>query len=94
MSTAVDLLLDLNADPEVRSKTHREIVEEMSWNTALYKAETRGEARGKARGKAEGLAEGKAEEAASIAQNMKKEGMSPEVIARITGLSISVIEKL
>jgi len=38
--------------------------------------------------------EGRAEEKIEIAQNMKKEGFDPAVIAKMTGLPVSEIERL
>ena len=49
---------------------------------------------GKAEGRAEGRAEGKAESQREIAHTMKTNGISPEMIATCTGLSIQEIELL
>lgn len=53
-----------------------------------------GLAEGKAEGKAEGLEEGRAESQRLIALNMKKQGISPAIIAQCTGLSATEIEAL
>ena len=45
-------------------------------------------------GKAEGLAEGKAEERLKNARGMKAAGISPDLIAQITGLSLETIREL
>lgn len=45
-------------------------------------------------GKLEGKLEGRQEEALHIARELKKEGLSPEFIARTTKLPLEVIEKL
>ncbi|GHT19409.1 hypothetical protein FACS1894189_8200 [Planctomycetales bacterium] len=45
-------------------------------------------------GKAEGLAEGKAERSAEVAANMKREGLDSALIAKLTGLPVSDIERL
>lgn len=49
---------------------------------------------GRADGLAEGKAEGRSESQRQIATNMKKQGISPEIIAQCTGLSIGEIETL
>lgn len=53
-----------------------------------------GLAEGLAEGKAKGLEEGRSESQRQIAINMKKQGISPEIIAQCTGLSIGEIETL
>ena len=57
-----------------------------------------GEASGFIKGKAEGLAQGKAEGEAKAclnnARGMKAAGISPDLIAQITGLSLETIEGL
>ena len=53
-----------------------------------------GKAEGLLEGKAEGLLEGKAESQRQIAINLKKQGISSEVIAQCTGLSIEDISAL
>ena len=50
--------------------------------------------KGKAEGLAEGLAEGKAESARNIALEMLDRGLDPKLVAEITKLDISEIEKL
>jgi predicted transposase/invertase (TIGR01784 family) len=45
-------------------------------------------------GKAEGKAEGKIEERLEIAQKLKREGLSLEMIGKVTGLSLKEIEQL
>ena len=54
----------------------------------------KGKAEGLAEGKAEGLAKGKAESARNIALEMLDRGMDPKLVAEITKLDISEIEKL
>lgn len=49
---------------------------------------------GKAEGKAEGKIEGKIEAANQIALNMLRSGISPDLIAQFTGLSLEQIQKL
>jgi hypothetical protein len=53
-----------------------------------------GRAEGVLEGRAEGRAEGREEERIDIARNMKAEGMSVSLIAKLTNLEQSVIEKL
>ena len=57
-----------------------------------------GRAEGIAEGRAEGIAEGRAEgeqqKAVAIARGMKADGVSVELIARYTGLSVAEVEKL
>ena len=53
-----------------------------------------GKAVGMVEGKAEGRAEGKAEAANQIALNMLRSGISVDLIAQFTGLSLEQIEKL
>lgn len=52
------------------------------------------ERKGKEEGKKEGIEEGKKEEKLLIASNAKKQGLSPDIISSLTGLSIEEIEKL
>jgi predicted transposase/invertase (TIGR01784 family) len=52
------------------------------------------ELKGEARGEAKGRAEGETAKATEIAQNMKQEGLDIALIAKLTGLSESAIERL
>ena len=45
-------------------------------------------------GEAIGIAKGEAKKARETAQNMKQEGFDPAVIAKMTGLPLSEIERL
>ncbi|MDR2572601.1 MAG: hypothetical protein LBD23_20235 [Oscillospiraceae bacterium] len=57
--------------------------------------EAKGKAEGEAKGKAKGKAEGKIEGKAEVARNLKKlKTMTDKEIAELTGLSVSVVEKL
>ena len=58
------------------------------------KGKAEGLAEGMMKGKAEGLAEGKAESARNIALEMLDRGMDPKLVAEITKLDISEIEKI
>ena len=53
-----------------------------------------GEAKGKAIGGARGIEKGKAEGITEVAKNMKSEGISVDVISKVTGLSAEEIEEL
>ncbi len=48
----------------------------------------------KTEGKEEGREEGSQQKAHEIAQNLLAEGMTVEAIARITGLSVEVVQQL
>lgn len=52
------------------------------------------ERKGKEEGKKEGIEEGKKEEKLLIASNAKKQGLSPDMISSLTGLSVEEIKKL
>lgn len=52
------------------------------------------ERKGKEEGKKEGIEEGKKEEKLLIASNAKKQGLSPDMISSLTGLSIEEIDRL
>ena len=51
----------------------------------------RGLAEGHAKGRAEGIEEGRAEERAKVVLNMRSMGLSDEMIAQATGLTIEEI---
>ena len=53
-----------------------------------------GLAEGKAKGRAEGLSEGEAKEQRAIAERMLAEGLSAEVVAKCTALTIEQVEAL
>lgn len=69
-------------------------VEKTLYNSAERRGIAAGMAAGKAEGKAEGLAEGMTKERHFIALNMKKQGVSFDLISQCTGLSIKEIELL
>ena len=54
----------------------------------------KGKAEGIVKGKAEGIVKGKAEERNQIALKMLGSGMSADLVAQFTGLTIKQIEKL
>ncbi|MCC5629941.1 hypothetical protein LC613_18615 [Nostoc sphaeroides CHAB 2801] len=43
---------------------------------------------------AEGLAEGRAEEVRRVAMNLLKEGMSIEIVSKVTGLTVEQVQQL
>ena len=58
------------------------------------RAKREGIAEGEAKGKAEGIAEGEAKATKDVALRLLREGLSIDVIAAATNLSISEIEAL
>lgn len=66
--------------------------------TKLLEAKIEGEKQGRAKGRAEGLAEGMEKgiekNSIDIAKKMKLKGMSSDLIAEMTGLTINDIESL
>ena len=60
----------------------------------IAKGRAEGRAEGLAKGRAEGLAEGRTEEKLKNARSMKVAGISPELIAQITGLTPEAIAEL
>jgi len=75
-----------SSDPEMREKVR---ARERFLNDQRIKV-----AGARREGRAEGEAIGEAKKARETAQNMKQEGFDPAVIAKITGLSPSEIERL
>ena len=57
-------------------------------------AVSQGEARGRAEGKAEGIAEGETRGITKVAAALLQQGMKPETIANLTGLSLAAIREL
>ena len=68
------------------------------YNSTIETAERKGEAKGRAEGLAEGRAEGRMEGehnmATETARKMKADGMTADIIAKYTGLSIEEIDAL
>jgi len=75
---------------EERELYHSDVKAKSDWNAGIRYAERK--AAEKAR--LEGKLEGKLEEKLEIAINLKKVGMSAELIAETTGLSIEEVEQL
>jgi predicted transposase/invertase (TIGR01784 family) len=68
--------------------------ESVIYQEILLEGEVMGEVKGIAKGKAEGLIEGKLTEKNQIALNMLHSGISLDLIAKFTGLTIEQIQKL
>ena len=64
--------------------------EQSDWENYVRSREAKGEARGEIRGKAEGKAEG----IAFVARRMLARGLSPDLIAEDTGLSLEEVRAL
>ena len=64
--------------------------EQSDWDNYVRSREAKGEARGEIRGKAEGKAEG----IAFVARRMLARGLSPDLIAEDTGLSLEEVRAL
>ena len=79
-----------SSDPEMREKVRAR--ERFLNDQRLKVAGARRE--GEAIGIVKGEAIGEAKKARETAQNMKKEGFDPAVIAKMTGLPVSEIERL
>ena len=74
------------ATPSQRQKIWERKLALMDYNTEIYSA--------REEGKAEGRAEGRDEEKIRIAEQMKKKGISNQVIAEITGMNLKDIAEL
>lgn len=61
---------------------------------AIDKGKALGQTEGFAKGQAEGRAEGRAEGVSNVAKKMKENGISSDIITKMTGLSTEEIEKL
>jgi len=68
--------------------------ESVIYQEILLQGEVRGEVKGIAKGKAEGLIEGEVKATNQIAINMLHSGISIDLIAQFTGLTIEQIQKL
>jgi predicted transposase/invertase (TIGR01784 family) len=94
--------IDIGAFIDAFYKGNREIFEEIR----MEKQETfkdfiertgmaaEWEARGEAKGKAEGIAEGEAKGKIKVARNLLKEGLSPDLVQRTTGIDPDTIKSL
>ena len=64
---------------------------ERDYNTLIMGKEAEAEAKGRAAGLTEGRAEGEYHKAISTARNLLENGISPEMIAKCTGLPVDEI---
>lgn len=91
---AVDAL-EVSAFTDAQLAGYEKFWDIISVEKTLYNsAERRGMEKGMAEGMEKGMVEGRAEERHLIALNMKKQGVSFELISQCTGLSIKEIELL
>lgn len=67
---------------------------ESSYKVGEMKGEKKGREEGREEGREKGRAEGKREEKREMARNSLKEGLSVEIVSKITGLSTEEIETL
>ena len=74
------------ATPSQRQKIWERKLALMDYNTEIYSA--------REEGRAEGRVEGRDEEKIRIAEQMKKKGISNQVIAEITGMNLKDIAEL
>jgi predicted transposase/invertase (TIGR01784 family) len=96
---AIDKLVELNTDEqarmeaESRERLRRDIAHYKldAMNQGLAEGREKGLTEGRAEGRAEGWAEGNKEACLNIARNMAKKGLSTEIIADATGLSLNEV---
>lgn len=77
-------------DPQERAVYDENLKNYRDWSNTIYSAVKRAEEKGLEKG----LEKGKAEGIRRVAANLKKQGMSPEMIGTCTGLSPEEIEQL
>ena len=94
VAVAYNTLLNISQSPEERARfnSRRMWLQDREHEHAVWKEEGRTE--GRREGQIEGRREGRLDEKIKIARDMKAEGMSVEIIARLTKLSVAEIEKL
>jgi predicted transposase/invertase (TIGR01784 family) len=92
VAAATYVIAGLALDKEIIQRLlRREIMKEsVTYQEILLE----GMAEGEARGKAKGLVEGEVKAANQIALNMLHSGISIDLIAQFTGLSVEQIQKL
>lgn len=83
--------LEISAFTDAQLAGYEKFWDIISVEKTLYNSAER---RGKAQGMAQGMAQGKAEERHLIAINLKKQGVSFEIISQCTGLPVKEIELL
>ena len=87
--------LEISAFTDAQLAGYEKFWDIISVEKTLYNsAERRGMAQGMAQVMAQGMAQGKAEERHLIAINLKKQGVSFEIISQCTGLPVKEIELL
>ena len=81
-------------DREKRLKYERDMISERDYLNIMDSAEERGMEKGLERGRVEGRAEGLSRGVAQVASEMKKLGISEDIIAKASGLSFGEIRAL
>lgn len=80
-------------------REYEDYLESLHYQASMYESsykvgEMKGEKKGRIEGKEEGWQEGKIEEKREVARKSLKEGLSIEVVVKITGLSAQEVETL
>ena len=88
--------VERQTDYETVMRTELDIIAEKNYarETGLAEGRAEGRAEGLAEGRAEGRAEGEAAKAKAIAKGLLDEGISIEIIRRVTGLSAEEVKAL
>ena len=76
------------------SEQERELLTSSGYELGVYEGEARGEARGEKRGIKIGRADGRKDATIAHARGFRDFGVSPEIIAKVTGLSPEAIAAL
>jgi predicted transposase/invertase (TIGR01784 family) len=84
----------LKMTPEERRAYEKFLRSRTDDNTVIETARMEGTVEGREQGLAEGRAEGRAEEKMLIARNLLAEGMPPEIVAKVTGLTTEEVLRL
>jgi predicted transposase/invertase (TIGR01784 family) len=80
--------------PEERREYAESVKDYWDYYSTMQTAHKKGKAEGLAEGEAKGRAEGRAEEKKENARRMKADGMTADLIAKYTGLTVDEIESL
>jgi predicted transposase/invertase (TIGR01784 family) len=96
VTTATYIISGLALEKEIIQRLlRREIMKEsVTYQEILLEGKAEGKAEGEAKGLAKGLVEGEIKAANQIALNMLHSGISMDLIAQFTGLSLEKIQKL
>lgn len=94
LEEAREKLIYYNMSPEERRAYDEHLSAMMIQNDVLDTAKLEGLIEGRIEGREEGIKEGEQKKQISIASNLKKMGLSAEMIIEATGLSAEDIEKL